>query len=130
MTTAYVDTSVLLAILFEEPRAKRLKTILGRYERHLSSDLLVAEATSAAAREGVELDSVLVAIEALSLIFPNRSLLPEIRRTLASGPLRGADLWHIACALFAVGTDPSGVAFFTRDERQRSVARDLGFTTP
>jgi predicted nucleic acid-binding protein len=130
LTVAYVDTSVVLAILFEEPRAGRLRTLIGRYEQRLSSDLLVAEATAAAAREGVELDSVLVALEAISLILPSRSLLPEIRRTLAIGALRGADLWHLACALFAVGTDPGGVAFVTRDERQRRVARDLGFATP
>lgn len=64
----------------------------------------------------------------MTWILPDRSLQPEIEQTIAAGYLRGADLWHVACALFLVN-DPREIAFLTRDERQRSVAKALGFKT-
>ncbi len=39
---------------------------------------------------------------------------------------RGADLWHLACALW-IAPDARGLAFVTLDKRQREVARKLGF---
>jgi hypothetical protein len=48
---------------------------------------------------------------------------------LAAGYLRGADLWHLACAAWAAA-EPGSTDFLTFDLRQREVARDLGFVTP
>jgi len=67
VSTAYVDTSFVLAIIFGEPRAPALRAALGRHRALFAGDLLVAEALSAAAREGIEHTSVLAAIEAVSL---------------------------------------------------------------
>lgn len=130
MTIAYLDTSFLLAIVFEEPRASRLRQILTRFDRVFASDVLVAEAFSAAAREHLDEALLLSPLQPISLVFPQRSLQPELRETLAHGYLRGADLWHVGCALFIAGTGRKGVAFLSRDATQRAVARALGFATP
>ena len=45
---------------------------------------------------------------------------------LRAGNLRGADLWHIATALYAA-PEPAAIAFVTLDRRQASVAAALGF---
>ena len=45
---------------------------------------------------------------------------------LASGYLRGADLWHVAAALYSF-PDPRTATFLTLDNRQREVAEALGF---
>lgn len=47
---------------------------------------------------------------------------------LEVGYLRGADLWHLACALYLV-EDPPEISFVTLDDRQRTVAAGLGFET-
>ena len=43
------------------------------------------------------------AIEAVDLVLPDRSLEPEVLEVLQHGRLRGADLWHLACALYVAG---------------------------
>jgi len=46
---------------------------------------------------------------------------------LSAGYVRGADLWHLAAALFV---DPQReIAFITRDDRQKALARTLQFAT-
>ena len=40
--------------------------------------------------------------------------------------LRGADLWHIATALYTT-PEPGDISFVTLDHRQRTVAKALGF---
>lgn len=96
----------------------------------LTSDLLVAETLCAARREGVDIDLLRPALSALTLVLPARSLEPEMRETLEVGQLRGADLWHVACALFVAGTARGDLAFLSRDAAQRTVAKRLGFPAP
>ena len=45
---------------------------------------------------------------------------------LRIGYLRGADLWHIATALYMFD-EPSDITFLTLDRRQGDVAAALGF---
>jgi predicted nucleic acid-binding protein len=130
MSAAYVDTSFLLAIIFDEPQASALRRRLGRYEQRLAGDLLRAEALSAARREDLSLDALGPALAAISLVLPERSLEREMRDVLGYGYLRGADLWHLACALFLADEDRSELVFLSCDAAQRRVARRLGFTTP
>lgn len=130
MRAAYVDTSFLLAIVFAEPRSQTLRRVLRRFAQLFSSDLLVAEALSAAEREGVETAVVAPAIESISLVLPPRTLEPEAREALTHGHIRGADLWHVACAMFLAGRERSEVAFLSRDVAQRKLAGRLGFPTP
>jgi hypothetical protein len=115
-----------VAIAFRESgaavTAKRLKGI----DELVSSNLLESELRSAFAREGVPFEPSLIA--EMRWILPERPLGAEMERALAHGFLRGADLWHVACALSVVSA-PSEMTFLTRDERQRAVARALGFST-
>ncbi len=124
MSAAYVDTSVLAAIAFGErdgpPMARRLE----EFSRRLASNLLEAELRAACARERLGLSDSLFAN--LTWVFPDRSLGPELDRVLNAGYLRGADLWHVACALYVTRT-PGDIWFLTLDERQRRVAAELGF---
>ena len=40
--------------------------------------------------------------------------------------LRGADLWHLACACY-LAPDPKDLDFLTANERQQEIAKELGF---
>ena len=99
---------------------------LGEFSRLLSSNLLEAELRAACVREEVGYSDRLV--ESLSWVFPDRSLAPELTAVLGAGYLRGADLWHVASALY-VTVAPGDMWFVTLDGRQRSVAVTLGFQT-
>jgi predicted nucleic acid-binding protein len=130
VTAAYLDTSFLLAILFGESRSGTLQRIVDRFEHIFSSDLLVAECLSAATRERVDPARMLVALRRVSVVLPPRSLEAEVLEASAQGYLRGADLWHVACALFLADAARSEFAFLSRDAAQRKVAGQLGFSTP
>ncbi|MCH7717751.1 MAG: hypothetical protein IH876_16645, partial [Gemmatimonadetes bacterium] len=57
---------------------------------------------------------------------PDRSLGKGVTGILAVGYLRGADLWHVACARYLAGL-VGEVSFVTLDGKQRTVAERLGF---
>lgn len=124
MSVAYVDSSVLVAIALGEPGGAGLAEHLASFSRLCSSHLLEAELRSALAREGVEYSARHTAH--LNWISPSRSLGSEMAAALKVGYLRGADLWHVAVALYAAA-EPRDVAFVSLDVRQRDVARNLGF---
>lgn len=130
MSAAYLDSSFLLAILLGESRARSLQGLAARFDDLLAGDLLVAEALATAAREDLELELLTPAIEGIDLVLPDRSLEPEMREVLQHGRLRGADLWHLACALYVAGDAREELAFLSRDAPQRRLARRLGFATP
>lgn len=125
MKLAYVDSSCVVAIVFGESGYQRVVDHLDRFDRLLASNLMEAEVRAALAREGVgeEAGSLL---SGFTWIYPNRPLTTEYRRILAAGPLRGADLWHLACALF-LAPEPGELSFLTLDRQQQGVARNLGF---
>ncbi len=124
MSSAYVDSSCVVAIAFEEPGFADLVQYLESYDELFSSALLEAELRAALVREGVASDAQM--LHAISWVLPQRLLSTEITRVLAAGYLRGADLWHLACALFLAQT-PRDLDFATVDRRQEKVARALGF---
>jgi hypothetical protein len=126
MNVAYVDTSCLVAIAFGEPKASVLARRLEGFDELVSSNLLGAELWSSFAREEVEPEAQLLSW--ISWILPDRPLSHETGQALAVGYLRGADLWHVACALYLAET-PSEISFITLDDRQRAVAEGLGFPT-
>ena len=76
------------------------------------------------AREHLDFADNLIA--GIEWILPDRPLAPELAVVLESGYLRGADLWHVATALYAV-PEPGQAAFVTADTRQLAVAAALGF---
>ncbi len=127
MKTAYVDTSILLAVLLGEPSETKSRKRLAGFDRLLSSAFMEAELRSAFRREEVDEDPAEL-WEMITWIHPDRRLTEEMSRALGSGYVRGADLWHLATALYV---DPTAeeLVFLTLDERQRTIAEQLGFAT-
>jgi len=124
MTVAYVDNSALIAVAFDESVGMDMANRLMKIPHLLSSNLLEAELRSAFSREGVDLPQSL--LSGLNWVFPDRPLESEITAILRVGYLRGADLWHVASALY-VAREPEEVCFVTLDKRQHSVAEAVGF---
>lgn len=125
MRAAYVDTSCLVAVAFAEAGSSRLMRSLQSFDVLLSSNLLEAELRAAVRRENVAADPGSL-ISAISWVYPDRQLTPEITRVLDTGYVRGADLWHLAVALFV---DPHHeIGFLTLDTRQQEISHQLGFS--
>ncbi len=124
MNATYVDSSALVAVAFNQVGAAEVADRLRSHDRLYSSNLLEAELRSACAREELVLDPTY--LDRIEWLFPDRPLESEMNAVLAAGYLRGADLWHVANALYAFPR-PAEVGFFTLDERQRTVAAKLGF---
>jgi hypothetical protein len=124
---AYIDSSCVVAVALGEPGGRRIDRLTRRFDRLVSSALLEAEVRAALARERVTPPSGL--LDNLDWILPDRALSPEIERVAAAGVLRGADLWHVACALYL---DPGAadLTFLTLDVQQRGVAAVVGFMSP
>lgn len=127
MSTAYVDTSVLTAIAFDEPSAEAHARHLEEFSDLFSSNLLEAELRAAFARENLTFRES--AIAGIEWVLPDRPLAPEFAAVLRAGYLRGADLWHVAAALY-VSPRPGSLSFVTLDARQSAVAEALGFAIP
>ncbi len=124
MSAVYVDTSVLAGIAFGEPAAERFAVALNRFDRALSSNLLDAEMRAVFERESEAFrDDVMAGID---WVLPTRPLSAEFARALGAGYLRGADLWHVATALY-VSPQPDSLTFATLDAEQGRVASALGF---
>ena len=127
MAAGYIDTSCLVAVALEQPNWTRLAETLERYDAWLASGLLETEFRAALVREQVEHGATSQALLGrFTWIAPDRRLTGEIDRALACGYVRGADLWHLACALF-VTPEPADLAFVTLDAGQAGVASRLGF---
>jgi predicted nucleic acid-binding protein len=124
LKVAYVDTSWLLAIAFGETAADRAAGVLLDHDALLSAPILEAELLAALHREGLPLSAA--PDPGISWILPDRPLRPEIERVLEAGYVRGADLWHLASALYAADS-PGDTRFLTFDVRQGEVAAALGF---
>ena len=125
---AYVDTSAVMALALEEPAAPHVAQRLASFVRLFSSNLLEAEARAAFHREGMPFDAG--ALANITWVHPHRSLGHEMAKVLEiGGYLRGADLWHMATALYVDETIVGSMAFITLDNKQRAVAANLGFAT-
>lgn len=123
---AYVDTSCLVSVALGERGASALDRRLSTFGELVSSNLLEAELRVTLTREGVVLDPGFLAD--ISWVLPARPLSAEIERVVAAGYIRGADCWHLAVALY-IADDPAEITFLTLDNKQREVARLLGFGT-
>lgn len=125
MSSAYVDSSVIVALELGEPGSAEVIERLTAFDHLLSSPLLEAEVKSALHREGKALNSAW--LRRMVWISPQTGLGAEIGQVLQAGYLRGADLWHVACALF-FAERPEILTFATLDGRQGEMASTLGFT--
>ncbi len=124
MSLAYVDSSLLVAIGLEEEGWIALAERLDRFDVLFSANLLEAELKAALTREGAPDRPDLLAD--INWIYPDRPLTSEMSRILVRGLLKGADLWHLACALY-FAESPEELSFLTLDRRQGRVARRLSF---
>ena len=124
MSVAYVDTSALVSIAFNERGGTSQARRLDNFSHLLSSNLLEAELRAVFAREEIDFTTSLVS--GIEWVLPDRPLTPELKMALEAGYLRGADLWHVATALYVV-REPSDISFVTLDTRQRAVVKALGF---
>ncbi len=114
----------MVAIAFGGAAARAARRRLARFDEAVSSSVLEAEFLAACRREGIPPDGA--TLEKIGWVFPDRRLTDETAAVLALGTLRGTDAWHVACALYFAG-DRRDVTFLTLDERQRAVAKRLGF---
>jgi len=121
-----VDTSVLVAIAFDEPDAAPATSAIRALDAVFSSHLTETELLAAAKREGLEA-GIEVLLRPIRWIRPNRRLTAEARAVLEhSDSLSGNELHHLATGLF-VFPDPGEAFFLTFAREQRRVARSLGF---
>lgn len=126
MPVAYVDTSAVIAVLFGAPESEAIVRQLDKVEAVYSSTLLEAELFSFLARESMDPSAAQEVERTIRWVLPDRPLTLELRAALHAGYLRGADLWHVACALYLAGS-PGDWHFLTCDAKQQEVARRLGF---
>lgn len=124
MNAAFIDTSCLVAIVFGEAGGTAMARRLESLDRIFASNLLEAELRAAFVREDLPADHPV--LDRITWVLPQRPLGREITAALGSGYLRGADLWHLASALYLAG-NPRDLPFLTLDERQAAVALRLGF---
>ena len=124
MSIAYVDSSVIVGIAFQDPGWAAAERRLAEFSDLRSSNLLEAEVRAAYSRVGMEFD--VRVLSGIRWALPDRPLTPELRTALSAGYLRGADLWHMATALYLAPT-PGDMSFITLDGSQESVASTLGF---
>ena len=124
MSIAYVDSSAIVGIAFQEPGWSVVERRIAEFSDLRSSNLLEAEVRAAYARMEREFDVRI--LSGIRWILPDRPLTQELRSAMAAGYLKGADLWHVATALY-VAPQPSDISFVTLDGRQESVAGALGF---
>lgn len=115
----------MVSISVGEPGHRELMARISRFDELFSSNLLEAELRSVLMREGGE-GKLRNPWSWFSWVLPYRRLTPEIQRILDHGYLRGADLWHLACALF-LRRKVADLTFLTLDRNQGEIARSLGF---
>ena len=130
MSLGYVDSSSVLAIILGERRHERVERELRRFDVGVSNGLMEAKIRAALHREGFPETDPEGFPTVIEWIHPDRPLSLEISRALEAGHLKGADLLHVATALFARQATDGALSFLTLDESQRRVAAELGFDTP
>ncbi len=126
MAIAYVDTSALVAAAFGEPGSDAVAQRLNEFTGIVSSNLLEAELRSTYARERRHFETG--RLSRIDWVMPDRPLSPEFAVVLDTGYMKGADLWHMATALY-IAPDPSEMYFITLDRKQQATASVLGFQT-
>lgn len=128
MRAVYVDSSVVVALLLGESGFTKIRRALDQADELLSANLLEAEVYAAASREGIALRDASLFVKPITLLTPDRSLFPELSKILSRQYCRGADAYHLACALY-LDPEAADLAFCTADHRQKQVASELGFKT-
>jgi PIN domain len=114
-------------LLFEEPRAGAVARKLESLDELFSAALFVAEMLATLNRENRPLTDADALLSAVSLVFPDQPLASECKEVLGLGYIRGADLLHLATAVFLAGSERERLLFVSLDEPQKRRASQLGF---
>lgn len=122
----YIDTSVLVSLMLKQGPYGSFKKQLQSADDVISSQLIESELMSVCRREEVDLEIAFEYLNKVSLIIPDRSLRREITATLKHGYCRGADLFHLSCALY-IDPNASELHFLTADDKQKDLAKKMGF---
>jgi predicted nucleic acid-binding protein len=129
MKSLYVDSSILVAILFQEENFSQYMNTIDRCENIFSSHLIEAELFATARGEDVSIEIAETLLDRVSLIIPNRRLQNEYQRIFQHSYIRGVAAFHLACALF-LDPETQELSFLTSDKKQKEVADRLGFRIP
>ena len=129
----YWDTSAILSVLFKDAHSGKAKSMADQEGVHLVSSLGYAEACAVLARikrEGFLTDILIkAAFEVLETGPWRRIHLSPIWEDLhdlcTKGPLRGADLWHLAAAK-RIQQELPELFLFTFDNRLKRAADGEG----
>ncbi len=133
----YVESSAVLAWLFEEPPGGQIGEVLREADMIVASDLTLVECSRALVRAGVmgdlpeheaagrrrALESTATEWNVLSL---GEEVVQQARRRFPSEPVRTLDALHIASALTARQLIPD-LALLSLDKRVRENGSALGF---
>ena len=133
-TVAYVDSSVLLAVLLSQPRSLEAARLWAAHRR-VSSVLLAAECRTVlrrAARAGVLADlagaerDLDTSLAQLPLHVVDSAVLERLAATPQLGACRTLDALHLATALTLRDRLGRGLVVATFDQGMAEVGRDLG----
>ena len=130
MKAAYLDTSFLIAILFQEASYKKHERRLKSFDTVLCANLLESETLSTVYREGFKSQAVSKIFESFFWISIPERLSSSLELVFSKSYLRGADAHHLASALWIVGVEnTSECHFLSLDKNQLEAAKKLGFKT-
>ena len=120
----FIDSSCFVMLALNEPGAARLRSRIARAPARYASTLAEAELLAALTREGLPAREV--DVPGVGWIAPSRRLTRQLEQVMSRGYVRGADAWHLACALL-LDPDANELVFLTLDTRRREVAKAIGF---
>ncbi|MGI9033873.1 MAG: type II toxin-antitoxin system VapC family toxin [Acidimicrobiales bacterium] len=128
MSAWYLDSSAIVKFVVVEAESAALaawRASLDSDDPLITSELALAEVTSAVARVDGDVQVALAHLDAIEQMVMDRDLLLAAGRLEPSG-IRTLDAIHLASAL-AAGPELAGVV--TYDSRMAYGAQDLGLTT-
>lgn len=130
MDWLYVETSALLELVLDQPRATEILQYMQHARALAASELLVLEMSRVIARLGKDTGAVverLAYLERFVDLCPvDVNLRAHLARPFASEPLRTLDALHLATAL-DLRLPGERVGFLCLDKRLRENAAALGF---
>ena len=123
MSVAYIDTSALVAVLFDEPEGGALGSRLDTFSHVVPRTCLKRKSGRSCTGGACAQPGSSGRYQVGSAGAPTRTRVYESPGSWLSPRRR---LWHLATALY-LAEDPKDISFLTRDRRQEAVASALGF---
>ncbi|MBN2340395.1 MAG: hypothetical protein JXX29_24300 [Deltaproteobacteria bacterium] len=127
MKVGYIDTSVLVAMAFDDAGGAFIGRSVKTFDRLYSSNLLEAEFFSAAKKENL-LDQAKSFIKPVRFVYPDTNLTAYHEQVLAVDYIEGGALQHLSCALYLFPRTED-VFFLSLHPAQTALAAKLGFQT-